>query len=135
MTGPRTAPAATRAAMAARRYTTLNDETWARLSPLIPDPPRGGLHGGRRGRPSVPNRTVINTLIILARGGGGYCTVSAAPGRLASGMTCWRRVTCWRQQGAWPAITEAVAQLCGVDLTRFDARPGRTPRPKGASAL
>ncbi len=117
----RTAPVAVRAAQARRTVCAVGDETWARLEPLIPQPPSTG----RRGRRPVGDRTVINTLVFLASYGGGFSSVVAEPGRYASGMTCWRRVAYWRKRGAWAAIAAVLAELPGVDLAYLDyPRPG-----------
>jgi transposase len=128
----RTAPVAARAAQARRTVHAIDDETWARLEPLIPEPPSTG-RPRRRGRRPVGGRTVINTLVCLASYGGGFSSMVAEPGRYASGMTCWRRVAYWRQQGAWAAIAAVLAELPGVDLTHLDyPQPGPSRRTSRA---
>ena len=82
--------------MAATRK-LLTDEQWAKIAPLLP-PEKPGCKGGR---PSAPNRAVLEGILWILRTGARWQDL---PQKYPSPSTCWRRLRRWEEQELWLKI-------------------------------
>jgi transposase len=91
-------------------FADLPDALWQRVAPLIPE----RSNRTRRGRPPVPNRTVMAGILYRLRTG---CQWKALPSQFGSGSTCHLRLQQWTEAGVFAAI---FAEL----LRYYDRRRG-----------
>ena len=75
----------------------LTDEQWAKIAPLLP-PEKPGSKGGR---PSAPNREVLEGILWILRSGARWQDL---PQKYPSPSTCWRRLRRWEEQELWLKI-------------------------------
>lgn len=81
---------------------------WARLEPLLRDPPRRLTHTGRK---RYPARACLEGILYLLYTGGRYMDLPRELG-FPSGETCRRRLHEWIGKGAWEqALTLLVSDL------------------------
>jgi transposase len=81
----------------------LNDEQWATLDSLIPEP---RIRKDGRGRPWKDRRAVLNGILWVLRTGAPWGDV---PERYPSYQTCHRRFQQWVRSGVMRGILEALA--------------------------
>ncbi len=94
----------------------LNEQEWARLSPLIPPAKPGG-------RPrSTDMHAVINAILYLDRTGGQW---RALPHEYPPWSTVWSYFRRWRNDGTWQRIHTALREQVRV-------KAGREPTPSAA---
>lgn len=77
----------------------LSDRMWAKLAPLLPS------EGGRRGRPSLPNRPIVEAILWKHRTGAPWRDLPESFGLWASVFTRFNR---WSRAGVWQAVLEAL---------------------------
>jgi transposase len=117
----------------------LTDEQWARLEPLIPEPPR---RADGRGRPWTPRRPVLNGVLWVLRTGAQWQDL---PDRYPPHTTVHRRFQAWVRDGTLERVLAALAtdlqerggidvSECFVDGTFVGAKKGAHAwaRPSGA---
>ncbi len=78
-------------------FADVPDALWRRIAPLIP--PRKTRT--RRGRPPVPDRTVMAGILFRLRTG---CQWKALPSQFGSGSTCHLRMQVWTRAGVFATI-------------------------------
>ncbi len=99
-----------------RYQSSLTDQEWAVLSPLIPPAKPGG-------RPrTVDMRAVLNALLYVDRTG---CQWRALPHDFPPGPTVWTYFRTWRNDGTWERIHTALREAVRV-------KQGREPTPSAA---
>ena len=86
----------------------IDDATWELIVPFLP-PERG-----RRGRPSIDNRLVLEGIFWIARTGAPWRDL---PERFGNWNSVWRRFARWRDAGLFEAILEALATSGAGDPT------------------
>jgi putative transposase len=95
---------------------SLTDQEWAWLSPLIPPAKPGG-------RPrTVDMRAVLNALLYVDRTG---CQWRALPHDFAPWSTVWTYFRTWRNDGTWKRLHTALREQVRVSV-------GREPTPSAA---
>jgi transposase len=117
----------------------VTDEQWARLDPLIPEPPR---REDGRGRPWTPRRPVLDGILWILRTGAQWQDL---PDRYPPPATVHRRFQAWVRDGTLERILVALAtdlqerggidvSECFVDGTFVGAKKGAEAweRPSGA---
>jgi transposase len=82
----------------------LDDEQWALLDPLIPEPSR---RKDGRGRPWKHRRAVLNGILWVLRTGAPWAEL---PDRYPSYQTCHRRFQQWVRSGILKGVLEALAE-------------------------
>lgn len=121
------------------RREELNDEQWAIIEPLLPQPPK---REDGKGRPRRDDREVLNGILWILRSGARWQDV---PPRFPPYQTCHRRFQEWVRAGVLRRVLEALAEdlrsrgkldlsECFVDATFVSAKKGALPsaRPSGA---
>lgn len=115
----------------------VTDELWSAVAPLLPAPDAGPL---RPGRVRLPERAVLNGVLLVLTTGRGWAALPSALG-YGSGIACWRRREEWRDAGCWPAINatviayfERVGSTAEADaLRRAEAPAHRVPQAEPRS--
>ncbi len=82
--------------MAATRQ-LLTDEQWAKIAPFLPSE----QPGSKGGRPSAPNREVLEGILWILRTGARWQDL---PQKYPSPSTCWRRLRRWEEKELWLKI-------------------------------
>jgi transposase len=82
----------------------LTDEQWARLEPLLPDPPK---RADGRGRPWRQAREVLDGVLWVLRTGAPWRDL---PERYPPYQTCHRRFQRWVKEGVLSRVLEALAE-------------------------
>jgi transposase len=80
----------------------LSDEQWARLSPLLPNKPRGV--------PRVDDRRVISGIVHVLKSGGRWAD---APSSYGPRKTLYNRFVRWAAKGVWSDLFEVLATAGG----------------------
>ena len=80
----------------------LSEGQWMRLSPLLPNKPRGV--------PRVDDRRVISGIIHVLKSG---CRWADAPPSYGPRKTLYNRFVRWAAKGVWSALFEALAAAGG----------------------
>ena len=112
--------AAERPACGVYPSSSITDEQWKLLEPLLPPP---GNTGGRGGRPEKhPRRRVLDAIFYLVRGGIAW---AALPAEFPPAKTVYGLFRRWVRAGAWTRLHDALR-----DRTRL--RAGRQPLPTAA---
>ena len=107
----------------------LTDQQWARLAPLIPEPPR---RPDGRGRPWADNRRLLDGMLWILRTGAQW---EDLPRRYGTKSTCHRRFQDWVDAGVFERILTALADdlgkrggldlsECFIDATFASAKKG-----------
>ena len=117
----------------------LTDDQWARLNPLIPEPPH---RADGRGRPWTPRRPVLDAVLWILRTGAPWKDL---PDRYPPHTTVHRRFQQWVREGTFERVLAALAtdlqerggidvSECFVDGTFVGAKKGadRWEKPSGA---
>lgn len=84
----------------------VDDRLWARLEPLLQDPPRRVLHPGRK---RYPARACLEGILYLLYSGMRYVDLPRELG-FPSGETCRRRLQEWIKRGVWPQALEVLVR-------------------------
>lgn len=99
---------------------SISDEQWAVLEPLLPPP---GNTGGRGGRPEkYPRRMILDAVFYLVRGGIAWRQL---PVHFPPPMTVYDTFRRWSRAGVWMRIHDALRD-------RMRLRAGRAPLPTAA---
>lgn len=86
----------------------LTDAQWEVLAPLLP---KGKSGPGKRGRPPIENRAVLEGILWVLRTGARWKDL---PSEYPPYQTCHRRFSAWVEQGAMERVLKALAE----DLVR-----------------
>lgn len=78
----------------------LSDTKWAKIEPLLPPE-----HSGKKGRPYVAHRKVLNGLIWRLRTGAPWRDI---PERYGPYQTCYDRYVRFRRKGIWTQILQLI---------------------------
>lgn len=100
--------------------TDLTDAQWQFIEPLLPTPT---WHPGRRGRPPVDRRRVIDGIVSLKETG---CQWRMLPKDFGHWSTVYGYCKRWRQAGVWADLMTQLRQHERI-------RQGRKPEPSAAS--
>jgi transposase len=76
----------------------LSNEKWAKIEPLLPPE-----QSGKKGRPYLPHRQIINGILWRSRTGTGWRDI---PERYGPFQTCYDRFVRFRKKGLWQNILE-----------------------------
>ena len=94
------------------KFAEIPDELWEQIEPLLP--PR--TKGAKRGRPPIPNRTILSGIVYRLRTGSQW---KALPAQFGSGSTCHARFQAWTEAGIFRRLFEKLVRfyddVCGVD--------------------
>jgi len=80
----------------------LNDAQWERLSPLLPNKPRGV--------PRVDDRRVISGIVVALQSGGRWIVV---PAEYGPRKTLYNRFVRWSAKGVWQDLFQTLAAAGG----------------------
>ena len=109
----------------------VDDETWARIEPLIP-PPLPSLRGGGY---RIDNRQVFNAILYVLRTG---CQWNAIPKELCSSSTAHRRFQEWEAGGLFQRLWEEglteYESLQGIEWQWQSVDGAMTKAPFGGAA-
>jgi transposase len=94
-----------------KRRFELSDEQWAPIGPLLP------AERGRKARPAIDNRRMVNAILWVARTG--------APWRdLPEHYPCWQsvyaRFSRWSAQGIWTRVLSQLTQDADTEGFHID---------------
>jgi transposase len=91
----------------------VSDELWAKLSPLLADPPRRFRHPGRA---RYPARTCLEGILYVLYTDTPWLQVPYRELELPSGETCRRRLEEWQRRGLLAqALSLLQQELAGAD--------------------
>jgi putative transposase len=82
--------------------TNLTDEEWDQIKLLVPKPQSGR---GKRGRPALDRRVLMNAILYVVRGG---CAWRLLPGDFPSWQTVYGYFRRWSQDWMWTFIHDAL---------------------------
>ncbi len=80
----------------------LTDEEWNQIESLVPAPKSGK---GKRGRPALDRRTLLNAIFYVLRAG---CAWRLLPGDFPSWQTVYGYYRCWSQDWTWTFIHDTL---------------------------
>jgi transposase len=80
---------------------------WSKIAPILPPE-----HSGKRGRPYVDHRRVINGILWVMHTGAPWADM---PERYGSPKTCFDRFTRWQRDGTWARILQTLAGAEAAD--------------------
>ena len=89
----------------------LSDRMWAKLAPLLPS------EGGRRGRPSLPNRPIVEAILWKHRTGAPWRDL---PESFGSWATVFTRFNRWSRAGVWQAVLEVLRGDADTEWVMLD---------------
>lgn len=106
------------------------DELWRIIQPLLPpEPPK--LNGGR---PRVPDRAALASIIYVLRSGIPWGMLPKAWG-FGSGVTCWRRLRDWQKAGVWRrlhrVLLDDLSKAGLIDWSRASLDSASVPAKRG----
>lgn len=108
----------------------IDDELWAVIAPLLPQPARRS----RRGRPRTPDRIALTGIVFVLRTGIPWEDLPQELG--CSGMTCWKRLRDWQQAGVWQRVHQVLLERLqwagAIDWSRASVDSGHAPAKRGA---
>jgi transposase len=76
----------------------LSNEKWPKIEPLLPPE-----QSGKKGRPYLPNRQIINGILWRSRTGTGWRDI---PERYGPYQTCYDHFVLFGKKGVWQSILE-----------------------------
>jgi putative transposase len=82
--------------------TNLTDEEWEQIQSLVPKPKSGR---GKRGRPALDRRVLMNAILYVVRGG---CAWRLLPGDFPPWQTVYGYFRRWSQDWTWTFIHDAL---------------------------
>lgn len=82
--------------------TNLTDEEWEQIQSLVPKPKSGR---GRRGRPALDRRVLMNAILYVVRGGGAWRLL---PGDFPPWQTVYGYFRRWSQDWTWTFIHDTL---------------------------
>jgi putative transposase len=113
------------------KFAEIPDELWEQIEPLLP--PR--TKGAKRGRPPIPNRTILSGIVYRLRTGSQW---KALPAQFGSGSTCHARFQAWTEAGIFRRLFEKLVRfyddVCGVDWEWASLDSAIVKAPKGGDA-
>ncbi len=77
----------------------LSDEQWVKIEPILPPE-----KSGKRGRPYLEHRTVMNGILWVLRTGSPWRDL---PERYGPYQTCYDRFVRWQRDGTWQRALQA----------------------------
>jgi transposase len=111
----------------------IDDELWALIAPLLPEPARRS----RRGRPRISDRSALTGIVFVLRTGIPWEDLPQELG--CSGMTCWNRLRDWQRSGVWQSVhqllLERLQRAGAIDWSRASVDSGHAPAKRGARRL
>ena len=115
--------------------TNLTDEEWEQIQSLVPKPKSGR---GKRGRPALARRVLMNAILYVVRGG---CAWRLLPGDFPPRQTVYGYFRRWSQDWTWTFIHDALRDWLrksegrAVALTAaiIDSQSVKTPDQAGES--
>jgi transposase len=81
----------------------LDDDLWAFIEPLLPEPKVRRLRSP--GRKPIDNRKALTGILFVLKTGIAWEDLPQEMG-CGSGMTCWRRLRDWQEAGVWQRLHE-----------------------------
>lgn len=113
------------------RHPELDDDRWALLALVLPEPQASPLGGPK----PVPNRPVVEGILWVLRNGGRW---KALPDGYPAPATCWRRLAAWEESGvwaeAWRIFLGTLHERGRLDWSECFADGSFAPAKKGATA-
>ncbi len=108
----------------------VSDELWRIVEPLLPSDPSKS----KGGRPRVPNRVVLEGIVLVLKSGIPWRMLPAELG-YGSGVTCWRRLRDWQKAGVWRRLHRVLLDELGkaglIDWSRGNLARPASPRKGG----
>ena len=113
------------------KFAEIPDELWEQIEPLLPPQTKGA----KRGRPPIPNRTILSGIVYRLRTGSQW---KALPAQFGSGSTCHARFQAWTEAGIFRRLFEKLVRfyddVCGVDWEWASLDSAIVKAPKGGDA-
>lgn len=94
-----------------RRRFELSDEQWAPIAPLLP-PERG-----RKARPAIDNRRMVNAILWVLRTGAPWRDL---PGYYPPWQSVYARFSRWSAQGIWTRLLRALTKNADTEGYHID---------------
>ena len=86
------------------KFAEIPDVLCEQIEPLLPAPRKGA----RRGRPPIPNRTILCGIVYRLRTGSQW---KALPAQFGSGSTCHARFQAWTEVGIFRRLFEKLVRF------------------------
>ena len=86
------------------KFAEIPDELWEQVEPLLPTPAKRP----RRGRPPIPNRTILSGIVYRLRTGSQW---KALPAQFGSGSACHARFQAWSEAGIFRRLFEKLVRF------------------------
>jgi putative transposase len=113
------------------KFAEIPDALWDQVEPLLPSQPAGP----RRGRPPIPDRTVLSGIVYRLRTGSQW---KALPAQFSSGSTCHARFQAWSEAGIFRRLFAKVVsfydQVLGVEWAWASLDSAIVKAPKGGDS-
>lgn len=113
------------------KFAEIPDALWDQIEPLLPALP----DGPRRGRPPIPNRTILSGIVYRLRTGSQW---KALPDQFSSGSTCHARFQAWSKAGIFRRLFEKLVQFYddvrGIEWEWASLDSAIVKAPKGGDA-
>ena len=113
------------------KFAEIPDELWEQVEPLLPTPAKRP----RRGRPPIPNRTILSGIVYRLRTGSQW---KALPSQFGSGSACHARFQAWSQAGVFRLLFEKLVRFYdnvrGADWEWASLDSAIVKAPKGGDA-
>lgn len=113
------------------KFAEIPDALWDQIDPLLPASPLGA----RRGRPPIPNRTILSGIVYRLRTGSQW---KALPDQFGSGSACHARFQSWCMAGVFRRLFEKIVEfyddVCGVEWEWASLDSAIVKAPKGGDS-
>ena len=113
------------------KFAEIPDALWEQVEPLLPTHAKGP----RRGRPPIPNRTILSGIVYRVRTGSQW---KALPAQFGSGSACHARFQAWSEAGLFRRLFEKLVRFYdnerGADWEWASLDSAIVKAPKGGDA-
>lgn len=113
------------------KFAEIPDALWDQIEPLLPRCPPGP----RRGRPPIPDRTILSGIVYRLRTGSQW---KALPEQFGSGSACHARFQSWCVAGIFRRLFEKIVEfyddICGVEWEWASLDSAIVKAPKGGDS-
>lgn len=113
------------------KFAEIPDALWSQVEVLLPSLPAGP----RRGRPPIPNRTILSGIVYRLRTGSQW---KALPDVFGSGSACHARFQAWCEAGLFTRLFEKLVafydDVCGIEWEWASLDSAMVKAPKGGDS-
>lgn len=113
------------------KFAEVPDALWSQVEALLPSLPPGP----RRGRPPIPDRTILSGIVYRLRTGSQW---KALPDQFGSGSACHARYQTWCEAGLFRRLFEKLVEfyddVCGIEWEWASLDSAMVKAPKGGDS-